>query len=599
MSKQKLELTWMGKEKRPKLEPRILLEGREESYHAKHRVSENDIFGNRLIFGDNLLALKALEQEFSGKVKCVYIDPPFNTGEAFEHYDDGLEHSIWLDLMAHRIRAIHRLLREDGSLFIHIDDNELAYLIALCDEVFGRKNRINIITFKQSSASGPKATNPGLVTTANYIIFYAKDKSLWSPNRIYQAVPRDDRYANFILNVRDAHANWRIVTLREAFAQHHRSDWGSVRAKFSDKLEAELNKFVLAQRDHVIQLATVREKDINEDAKRALQESVSKPGIVVQSPREDREDYYFLNGKQVLFYKNKVKRVSGVETSALAASNIWDDLLSNNVHQEGGVSFPKGKKPEALLERILSFASNPGDLVLDSFAGSGTTGAVAHKMGRRWIMIELGEHCHTHIIPRLRKAIDGEDNGGITESVGWKGGGGFRYYRLAPSLIVNDRWGNPVINPEYNAAMLAEALAKLEGFTYAPSETHWWQHGRSSERDFVYVTTQNLSADQLQVLSEEVGADQSLLVCCAAFRGVTAAKAAERWPNLTLKKIPKMVLTRCEWGQDDYSLNVANLPIAQFEKAEPVASGESIKKTKSKKTALVNAGQGGLFGESK
>lgn len=251
------------------------------------------------------------------------------------------------------------------------------------------------------------------------------------------------------------------------------------------------------------------------------------------------------------------------------------------------------------MERILSFASNPGDLVLDSFAGSGTTGAVAHKMGRRWIMIELGEHCHTHIIPRLRKAIDGEDNGGITESVGWKGGGGFRYYRLAPSLIVNDRWGNPVINPEYNAAMLAEALAKLEGFTYAPSETHWWQHGRSSERDFVYVTTQNLSADQLQVLSEEVGADQSLLVCCAAFRGVTAAKAAERWPNLTLKKIPKMVLTRCEWGQDDYSLNVANLPIAQFEKAEPVASGESIKKTKSKKTALVNAGQGGLFGESK
>ncbi len=217
-------------------------------------------------------------------------------------------------------------------------------------------------------------------------------------------------------------------------------------------------------------------------------------------------------------------------------------------------------------------------------------------MGRRWIMVELGEHCHTHIIPRLKKVIDGEDPGGISKAVGWQGGGGFRYYKLAPSLIVNDRWGNPVINPEYNAAMLAEALCKLEGFSYAPSETRWWQHGVSSERDFIYVTTQNLSAAQLQALADEVGcankfaptgnanefaptgkirshekqtvganlfaSTASLLVCCSAFHGVTAAQAMERWPNLTLKKIPKMVLARCEWGHDDYSLNVANLPIA-------------------------------------
>ena len=219
-------------------------------------------------------------------------------------------------------------------------------------------------------------------------------------------------------------------------------------------------------------------------------------------------------------------------------------------------------KPEKLLKRVVELATDPGDLILDSFAGSGTTGAVAHKMGRRWIMVELGEHCHTHVIPRLKKVIDGEDKGGITDSVSWQGGGGFRYYKLAPSLIVNDRWGNPVINPEYNAAQLAEALAKLEGFSYAPSETQWWQHGHSSERDFIYVTTQNLSAEQLQALSDEVGGEQSLLVCCAAFHGITAAQAAARWPNLTLKKIPKMVLARCEWGHDDYSLNVANLPLA-------------------------------------
>ena len=218
-------------------------------------------------------------------------------------------------------------------------------------------------------------------------------------------------------------------------------------------------------------------------------------------------------------------------------------------------------------KHALELATNPGDLVLDSFAGSGTTGAVAHKMGRRWIMVELGEHCHTHIIPRLHKVIDGEDQGGISKAVHWQGGGGFRYHKLAPTLIVDDPWGNSIINPVYNAAQLAEALCKLEGFSYAPSDVHWWQHGYSSERDFIYVTTQNLSVSQLQTIANEVGAGRSLLICCSAFHGISAAQAAERWPNLTLCKIPREILHRCEWGHDDYSLNVANLPMATAEKA--------------------------------
>jgi adenine-specific DNA-methyltransferase len=178
-------------------------------------------------------------------------------------------------------------------------------------------------------------------------------------------------------------------------------------------------------------------------------------------------------------------------------------------------------------------------------------------MGRRWIMVELGEHCHTHIIPRLRKVIDGTDQGGISQSMGWKGGGGFRYFRLAPSLLEKDRWGNWVINKQFNPAMLAEAVCKLEGFTYAPSDTVFWQHGSSTERDFIYVTTQNLSHDQLQQLSDEVGPERSLLVMCAAFRG-----QPEQFTNLTVKKIPNTVLARCEWGKDDYSLQVENLPQA-------------------------------------
>ena len=254
------------------------------------------------------------------------------------------------------------------------------------------------------------------------------------------------------------------------------------------------------------------------------------------------------------------KLFSSEAKAGMSSPSIWADVglnqhasahLAQLFDEKATFETPK---PEELLQRIVHIASQPGDIVLDSFAGSGTTGAVAHKMGRRWIMIELGEHAHTHIIPRLKKVVDSEDPGGITESADWKGGGGFRYYKLAPSLLERDKWGNWVINKDYNAAMLAEALCKLEGFTYAPSETISWQHGHSTERDFLYVTTQNLTEDQLRQLSEEVGPDRSLLVLCTAFRG-----SADAYANLTIKKIPKTVLSRCEWGRDDYSLEVANL----------------------------------------
>jgi adenine-specific DNA-methyltransferase len=195
-------------------------------------------------------------------------------------------------------------------------------------------------------------------------------------------------------------------------------------------------------------------------------------------------------------------------------------------------------------------------------------------------------------VPRLQKVIDGSDKGGVTEATGWQGGGGFRYYKLAPSLIVKDRWSNPIVNPAYHAEQLAEALCKLEGFHYAPSETRWWQHGHSSERDFIYVTTQNLSSEQLQELANELhdaqGNELSLLVCCSAYHGITAAQADSRWPNLTIKKIPKMVLSRCEWGHDDYSLNVANLPLAETQDEiaeEPVSKAKLVTRKKKADTS--------------
>jgi len=280
----------------------------------------------------------------------------------------------------------------------------------------------------------------------------------------------------------------------------------------------------------------------------------------MQRLQEDRRLYWGVTGTATTPMR---KLFLSEAKQGMSAPTIWDDVGLNQ-HATGEMeklfgekAFFETPKPEGLLRRVIHIASNPGEMVLDSFAGSGTTASVAHKMGRRWITVELGEQIHTHIIPRLKKVIDGTDQGGISEAVGWKGGGGFRYYRLAPSLLEKDKWGNWVINKEYNAAMLAEALCKLEGFTYAPSDSIYWQHGHSTERDFVYVTTAHLTHDQLQQLSDEVGSDRTLLVLCTAFR-----TRADQFPNLTVKKIPKAVLSRCEYGHDDYSLQVENLPQA-------------------------------------
>lgn len=561
MSKQKLELTWIGKEKRPKLEPRILLEDPVKSYHASHRVTENDIFDNRLIFGDNLLALKALEQEFSGKVKCVFIDPPYNTGSAFTHYDDGLEHSIWLGLMRDRLEVIKRLLSEDGSLWITIDDNEAHYLKVLCDEVFGRANFASNVVWQKTLT---RRNDARILSTAHdHILVYAKNVDLFKINKLDANEKQRATYRN---PDKDLRGDWLPVPFHAP----------NIRPNLTYEIVTPGGRSLWPPKGRC--WSTTREQFEELFADNRIYFGLDGNGMAQRKKFWNESDNKMVPWTWWGYEEAGDNREANREAKELSALAGIDEKFDT-------------PKPEKLLKLIISIATNPGDLVLDSFAGSGTTGAVAHKMGRRWIMVELGKHCHTHIIPRLQKVIDGSDQGGISKAVNWQGGGGFRYYKLAPTLIVNDRWANPVINPEYNAAMLAEALAKLEGFTYAPSEVHWWQHGHSSERDFIYVTTQNLSAEQLQALADEVGAEQSLLVCCAAFHGVTAAQAEARWPNLTLKKIPKMVLSRCEWGHDDYSLNVANLPLAE----QPVVAPEPMKK--GKKSKVAEPAQAALFGE--
>lgn len=558
---QKLELTWIGKDVRAKLEPRILIEDPKLSYHAKERRSEDDIFDNVLIHGDNLLALKALEANYTGKIKCAYIDPPFNTQQAMENYEDGLEHSIWLSLMQARLRHIHTLLSQNGTLFIHIDDNELAYLIAITDEVFGRSNRKFIATFKQGAATGHKSINPGCVNTTNFILVYAKDSSAWHPKRLYTERERDTRYTKFIENIDDDYIDWKFCNLIEAFAESKNLTVKEAR-NFIKLNPTEIDQFVIENAKKVTRLARPDYKSVGQNIRDAIDISKENRGDIFKVDRDGFSDVYIVNGERILFYFDKLKEIDGNFVSGEPLTTLWDDLLSNNLHKEGGVSFPKGKKPEHLIRRCIEMASNPGDLVLDSFLGSGTTVAVAHKMKRRWVGVELGEQAITHCIPRLTSVVDGTDQDGISKVVDWKGGGGFRYYHLAPSLLEKDKYGNWVISKEYNASMLAEALCKNMGFTYNPSqdENEYWQHGHSTETDFIFVTTASMTHAALKKLSEDVGPDRSLLVCCKAFNA-----KAETFENLTIKKIPHAVLSKCEWGKDDYSLNVANLPMAKSE----------------------------------
>jgi adenine-specific DNA-methyltransferase len=554
--KQKLELTWIGKETRPRLEPRILLEDSEKSYHAAHRVTDKDIFDNRLIFGDNLLALKALEQEFAGKIKCIFIDPPYNTGSAFTHYDDGLEHSIWLSLMRDRLELLRTLLSQNGSIWITIDDNEAHYMKVLCDEVFGRKNFISTVIWQKKYA--PKSDSKQFSESHDFVLVIAKQIEQFQLRRLPKTDKQTDRYTN-----RD---------------NDPRGPW-----KASDVLRNEARDYAIFP----VVLPSGREV-------------WPPPGTSWRYTKEkfdeliaDDRIWFGIEGNARPAYKRFLSEV----TDTIPSTTIWtyDEVGHNDESKKemrslfGDNLFPT-PKPERLLNRILQLATNPGDLVLDSFAGSGTTGAVAHKMGRRWIMVELGEHCHTHIIPRMKKVIDGTDQGGVSKALNWKGGGGFRYFRLAPSLLERDRRGNWVISKEYNAVMLASAMATHEGFVYNPDETFYWKQGKSTEKDYIFTTTNFITIEYLDSIHEEMEPDESLLICCKSFQ-----KACEdMYANITVRKIPNMLLGRCEFGKDDYSLNVSNLPWqTEVEMpAEDPANGRS-KGEKSKKPYLKN--QQGLF----
>ena len=532
----RLELTWVGKYEERVIEPRILLEDMSKSYGDPS--SEN-----MLIHGDNLIALQALQQDFSGRIKCIYIDPPFNTGQAFENYDDNLEMSIWLNLMRKRIELLHELLRDDGTMFVHIDDAYLPYVMLLLDEVFGRQNRLYLITFKQGAATGHKAINPGCVTTTNYIVMVAKNKNFWNPNKVYtKRSARDTRYTKFIANITAPFYEWRIITLMEAYSESRKLTSAEARKEVKDNPRL-LDKFVLENAASVIRTARPDIKSVGKEIQAKIKDSILEPSTIHYLHRENNPDMYFIRGERILFYKDKLKKIDGELVSAEPLTTLWDDILSNNLHNEGGVSFPKGKKPEHLIKRVLEIATDEEDWFLDSFLGSGTSVAVAHKMNRKYIGIEMGDQAYTHCKKRLDDVIANADNSGITKAVDWKGGGGYHFYELAPSLLVkNDKLPIYQINPSYTFEMLCEAICKIEGFRYKPQDVF---HGHSSEKRFIHITTEFINAGYIKSLSARLAEGQSLLIY-----GTKIQSDMVLPDNIEVKKIPKDLLEKCDFESE-------------------------------------------------
>lgn len=533
--KGKLELTWVGKydEEKP-VEPRILLEDTEKSYGDPD--SEN-----MLIHGDNLIALQALQQDFVGKIKCIYIDPPYNTGSAFEYYDDDVEHSIWLSLMRKRLLLLHSLLEDDGFLCCHIDDSESHYLKVVLDEIFGRSNYLTSLYIRVRYPDKTLKSDMDFHKEIEQVLVYRKSSEA-TPNFDYDEVG----YDKFIYAIEELGTGKEITLGGKKVTVFEKNEYKIIKKTDGDEYglkEIWATGTILDGNSSGRFFRDYLNGRYEEDGYGVLYK--------VYGIGDDRYDYRYFTGPKRQG-ATKGKYYQGVPIDKLEAEKIerkkpiggFYDLAGSfgNCRHEGGVEFRSGKKPEALIEMIIRYFSNRNDWVLDSFLGSGSTTATAHKMNRRWIGIEMGDHAYTLCKVRMDNVING-DKTGISQKVNWRGGGGYHFYELAPSLLVkNDKLPIYQINPTYTFNMLCEAICKIEGFKYKPQDVF---HGHSSEKRFIHVTTEFVNAEYVRSLSQHLDEGQSLLIYA------TKIQSDMMLPdNIEVKKIPKDLLDKCNFESE-------------------------------------------------
>ncbi len=506
--KGKLELTWVGKYEEKKLEPRILIEDRSKSYGDQDTE-------NMLIHGDNLLALKALEMNYRGKIKCIYIDPPYNTGSAFEQYDDDLEHSTWLCLMHERLQQLFELLMEEGTIWISLDDNEVHYFKVMADEVFGRKNFIADVAWEKSDS--PRMDAKLFSSRYDHTLVYAKNIERVKINQVVTGeIPE--------------HYNKETVDGRKYYLKPLRY-MGNADAK-----EDRPNLFFSIKAPDGTEVYPKR-TDGSDGRWRWSKEKVDGNSELIE----------WVRGKNgwTAYY-----RIFAEEDATRPPETLWNFQFAGsnrNAKAEIKALFNDNKsfdtpKPEKLIEQILNIATDEGDYVLDSFLGSGTTAAVAQKKGRKWIGIEMGEHAYTLCKIRMDSVIHGE-KGGISKDVNWQGGGGYKFYELAePLLVKNSTLPVYQINPTYTWEMVCEAICKIEGFTY---ETSGEYQGHSSENRFIHVTEEFVNTKYVISVMRFLGEKQSLLIYCKKNQSDMILPE-----NVEVKKIPKDLLDKCNFESE-------------------------------------------------
>ena len=458
-----------------KANPKVAdLTGEPTGYDLLELDDDDPSVENILIRGDNLLALNTLKKIFNQKpeeekVKCIYIDPPYTTGNAFDDYDDCLSQSEWLTLIRDRLIIFREILRDDGVVFIQLDEKNIFHTRVMLDEIFGKNNFLNLFTVKTSDPSGHRTVNPSPYDAAEYILMYAKNKSFYRYETIYVKSSHDFGYNKYITNISDDFNDWEIVSLNEYIANEN--GFEKTRAAKAGLGEAEFERrvaqFAIDNCNSIFQ-ATAIANDAGREIVELRDESRNNKGQVLKLEREG-DDIFVLNGRQIYFYSNKVMVIDGEKVPTKHLTNIWMDIPYNGISSEGGVVFRESKKPEKLIMRLIQVSNaQNGDLVLDAFGGSGTTFAVANKMGMKWVGIELGEHADTHIIPRMKGVTSGQDQSGISQTIDWQGGGSFKYYHLGPSIIEISEDGKGDLSWQLGRPFIEESL--LSSYDYVQDD---------------------------------------------------------------------------------------------------------------------------------
>ncbi|MBF0206772.1 MAG: site-specific DNA-methyltransferase, partial [Oligoflexia bacterium] len=469
----------------------------------------------------------------------------YNTGNAFEHYDDAVEHSTWLSLMRPRLELLKILLAENGIIFISIDDEEYPYLRVICDEVFGRGNFCGSLIWEKKKKPS-FLSNMGSVT--EYVLSYSRNKLL-SPNFVYGETTKGKKYpfnnAGNGIRTLEFPPKSVVFSLSDQIIQPKDMSEGKIITKLLDQVIIKNGT-----NDNTFRLEgewRYSQSKLNE---------IIKDGELITISKEPFRPNHIKDG-------GKPKKMKNLLSIAHYNMSTYEDSTKESIALFGNNPFDY-PKPEKLIHTLISSVTEDDDLIIDSFLGSGTTCAVAQKMGRKYIGIEMGEHAYTHCKVRMDKVIDGSDQGGISKAIDWKGGGAYKFYELAPSFITKDEFGNPVIDGFYNDAKLIKAMCKLMNFTYQPSFTEYWKHGLGQGKNYLYVTTQLLTVGMIQQIVAHLGPGESLIICPKKYEP-GAEKVDSR---VTIKKIPQSVLKACHFGKKEYLLPIKENALEEIEVEE-------------------------------